>query len=442
MTEQENPKRRRRARAEEVNGSEPQSPATRPVETMVDVTDAPASADVLPATLDAATVQLVDESAATHESAEPALTETPIEVKNLDQPATPAQARIDSLLEALEAEIRSMPAADEERQGAIAEVIHLIRASITRWPKKVLEGVVSTLRANIKSDYLDADFWKGIALVLRYQLDANVDMLRRRWNGDYAVDEFGLDYELVQLTIPLLTFLYRKYWRVEARGLEHVPDDQRALLVCNHSGVLPWDGAMVGAALYFDHPAGRILRNLHLSWFSSLPFVAPLLSRLGQVQALPANAERLLERDELVGVFPEGLKGVGKLFRDRYKLARFGRGGFVKVAVKTGAPIIPVAIVGGEEIHPNLYNVKPVAKLLGFPYFPITPTFPILGPLGLIPLPSKWYITFCEPIETAHLGSERAEDPLLISQLTEQVRSTIQSTILEVLKERPGVFVG
>lgn len=367
--------------------------------------------------------------------------EVTLKVNNVEH-SSAAHSRIDSLLSALESEIRAMPSADEERTSAIAEVVNLIRQSATRWPKQVLETAMSTLKSNINSDYLDADFWKGIALVLRYQLDANMDSLKRRWRGDYAVDEFGMDLEIIELARPLLTFMYKKYWRVETTGLENVPEYGRALLVCNHSGVLPWDGAMVGTALMIEHEAARVLRNLHLSWFTSLPFIAPLLSRMGQVQALPANAERLLERDELVGVFPEGLKGVGKLFKDRYRLARFGRGGFVKVAVKTGAPIIPVAIVGSEEIHPNLFNVKPVAKMLGFPYLPITPTFPWLGPLGFIPLPSKWYIIFGEQIPTEQYGAKAANDPLLISQLTEQVRSTIQNAILQKLKERPGVFMG
>ncbi len=401
---------------------------------LVDADVAPQTSPAkLPATLDSAAVQLVDTA---EES-------TPVAVRNISVgPAGASHTRIDSLLAALESEIRSMPTNDEERQSAIAEVVGLIRGSVTRWPKKVVETAMAALKSNINSDYLDADFWKGIGLVLRYQLDANVDSLRRRWRGDYAVDEFGLDYDILELARPLLTFMYTKYWRVEAIGVENVPENGRALLVCNHSGVLPWDGAMVGMALQQDHPTPRVLRNLHLSWFSSIPVLAPLLSRMGQVQALPENAERLLSRDELVGVFPEGLKGVGKLFKDRYKLARFGRGGFVKVAVKTGAPIIPVSIIGSEEIHPNLYNLKPLAKLIGFPYFPITPTFPLLGPLGFIPLPSKWYIVFGEPISTEEYGPDAAEDPLLVSQLSERIRSIIQETILEKLKTRPGVFLG
>lgn len=403
---------------------------------LVDAEIPASSADaILPVALDGEAVQLVD--------ADQTTIERPIEVKNLHDSVTDAaHSRIDSLLSALEAEIRAMPTTDEERQGAIAEVVGLLRSSVTRWPRKVIEGAIGALKSNINSDYLDADFWKGIGLVLRYQLDANVDTLRRRWRGDYAVDEFGLDYEFIELARPLLTFMYTKYWRVEATGLEHVPDEGRALLVCNHSGVLPWDGAMVGMALMHEHGAARLLRNLHLSWFSSLPVVAPLLSRMGQVQALPDNAERLLNRDELVGVFPEGLKGVGKLFKDRYKLARFGRGGFVKVAIKTGAPIIPVSIIGSEEIHPQLFNMKALAKAIGFPYFPITPTFPWLGPLGVIPLPSKWYIIFGEPISTAEYGPKGAEDPLLVSQLSEKVRSIIQATILDKLKTRPGIFLG
>jgi 1-acyl-sn-glycerol-3-phosphate acyltransferase len=465
MSEQEKPKRRRRSAADNGSaehldaGNAAPAVAELPVEldetvTLVDATSA-TDGDTLAVGLDGDAVRLVDEAAAAQpeQDAElPAVLDsedvrlvdpgTPVAVKNLASVASPANSRIDSLLASLEAEIRAMPTADAERQSAVAEVVGLIRQSVTRWPKKVIENAVAALKSNINSDYLDADFWKGISMVLRYQLDANVDMLKRRWRGDYMVDEFGLDYELVELAKPLLTFMYSKYWRVEATGLENVPEEGRALLVCNHSGVLPWDGAMVGTALMNEHPAGRLLRNLHLSWFTSLPVIAPLLSRLGQVQALPANAERLLERDELVGVFPEGLKGVGKLFKDRYKLARFGRGGFVKVAVKTGAPIIPVSIVGSEEIHPQLVNVKPLAKLLNFPYFPLTPTFPWLGPLGFIPLPSKWYIIFGEPIPTEQYGPEGAEDPLLISQLSDKVRSTIQSTILEKLKTRPGVFFG
>ncbi|MDX6266538.1 MAG: hypothetical protein QOD70_1278, partial [Frankiales bacterium] len=161
----------------------------------------------------------------------------------------------------------------------------------------------------------------------------------------------------------------------------------------------------------------------------------------GNTLACNADAERLLSSDELVGVFPEGFKGIGKPFSERYKLQRFGRGGFVSAALRTGKPIIPVSIVGAEEIYPILGNSKTLARLLGLPYVPITPLFPWLGPVGALPLPSKWLIEFGEPIETAHLGGPAAaEDPMLVFNLTDQVRETIQSTLYTLLMQRRSVF--
>jgi 1-acyl-sn-glycerol-3-phosphate acyltransferase len=168
--------------------------------------------------------------------------------------------------------------------------------------------------------------------------------------------------------------------------------------------------------------------------------LAPLARKSGQTLACNADAERLLSQGELVGVFPEGFKGVGKPFSERYKLQRFGRGGFVSAALRTGTPIIPVSIVGAEEIYPLIGNAKTIARLLGLPYAPITPFFPLLGPLGAIPLPSKWIIEFGDPIETAHLGAAAAEDPILVFNLTDQVRETIQSTLYTLLMQRRSVF--
>lgn len=350
-------------------------------------------------------------------------------------------SRLDMLLAALEEEIRAQPAPDD-RPAAMGDLIALIRNTLDRWTPELLRNTLDFLRQNINSDYLDPDFWRGLAMILLYQLDANTDLVKRRLRGTYELDPFGLDYELLELVKPFMRFMYYRYWRVEMTGVEHVPESGRALLVANHSGVLPWDGAMIATGIMELHPSARLVRNLHLTWFSQLPFIAPLLSRFGQVQALPDNAERLLNNDELVCVFPEGLKGVGKLYQDRYKLARFGRGGFVKIALRTGAPMIPVAVVGAEEIHPMLANAEPIAKILGFPFFPLTPTWPWLGPLGFIPLPSKWYIQIGEPIPTAQYGPEGAEDPLLVSQLTNRVRDTIQDMLLKKLEERSGVFLG
>ena len=268
-----------------------------------------------------------------------------------------------------------------------------------------------------------------------------LEFLRRRLLGEYTVDEFGHDPDLVEHVLaPLLRPLYRHWWRVEVRGLEHVPEEGPALVVGNHAGTLPFDAMMVSLALLDEHPARRSLRVLAADLAFTLPVVAPLARKSGNTLACAEDAERLLEAGELVGVFPEGYKGLGKPYRERYRLQRFGRGGFVGVALRTGAPIVPVALVGSEEIYPMVLNLRRVARLLGFPYFPVTPTFPALGPLGAIPLPSKWVIEFCPPIPTADLGREAMLDPMVVFDLTDQVRDTIQQTVHRNLRRRRGVF--
>jgi 1-acyl-sn-glycerol-3-phosphate acyltransferase len=268
-----------------------------------------------------------------------------------------------------------------------------------------------------------------------------LEFLGRRVLGEYEVDEFGHDPDLVEHVLaPLLRPLYRHWWRVETRGLEHVPGSGPALVVGNHAGTLPFDALMVALALLDEHPAHRSLRMLAADLAFNLPVVAPLARKSGNTLACAEDATRLLEAGELVGVWPEGYKGLGKPYRERYQLQRFGRGGFVEVALRTGAPIVPVAVVGSEEIYPMLANLRRLARLLGFPYFPVTPTFPALGPLGAIPLPSKWLIEFCPPIETAHLGPEAVLDPMVLFDLTDQVRDTIQQTVHKNLLARRGVF--
>jgi 1-acyl-sn-glycerol-3-phosphate acyltransferase len=224
-------------------------------------------------------------------------------------------------------------------------------------------------------------------------------------------------------------------------GVRNVPSHGRALLVANHAGVLPWDATMMSVALLREHPLPRYPRFLVLNWAFSLPWVSVGMRKLGGVAASPYNALRLLEQDELVAVFPEGAKGAGKGFGQRYRLQRFGRGGFVEIALRTGAPIVPVAIVGSEEIYPKVGDARLLAKLIGAPYFPITPTFPALGPLGLVPLPSKWRIEFCEPIPTAHFGPEAAEDRTFVFELSEQIRATIQAKVYDNLVARGSAFL-
>ena len=261
------------------------------------------------------------------------------------------------------------------------------------------------------------------------------------WHSE-DVDDFGRDAKFTETIRPLLEFLYTVWWRVEAGGVESVPAEGPALVVANHSGVLPWDGVMITLALRHEHPARRECRMLALDMFALLPFLAPALARTGAVRASQENGERLLRMGELVGVFPEGVKGVGKRYRHRYKLARFGRGGFVRLALRTSAPIVPCAVVGAEEIHPVLAKADWVGRPFGLPYFPITPSFPLLGPLGVVPLPTKWSIDFADPIPTAAYGAEGAEDPILVNRLSEQVRSIIQRMIDGRLARRRSVWFG
>ncbi|GAC1443161.1 MAG: lysophospholipid acyltransferase family protein [Mycobacteriales bacterium] len=266
--------------------------------------------------------------------------------------------------------------------------------------------------------------------------------LRRRLTGDYEIDDFGFDPDLTDhVLLPPLRPLYSKWFRVETRGLDNVPDTGGALIVANHSGTVPVDALMTSLALLDHHPAHRHLRLLGADLVFTLPLVAPIARKSGNTLACNADAERLLTSGDLVGVFPEGFKGIGKPFSERYKLQRFGRGGFVSAALRTGTPIIPCSIVGAEEIYPMVGNAKTLARLAGVPYLPITPFFPWLGPLGLVPLPSKWIIEFGEPIQTAELGGvAAAEDPMLVFNLTDQVRETIQSTLYTLLMQRRSVF--
>jgi 1-acyl-sn-glycerol-3-phosphate acyltransferase len=273
------------------------------------------------------------------------------------------------------------------------------------------------------------------------RLADGVAVVRDRLLGEYEVDEFGFDEELTeQVLAPLLRPVYRSWFRVEAAGAGHLPADGGALLVGNHSGAFPIDALITQLAVYDEHPARRHLRLLGADLVFALPFVGELARKSGSTLACNDDVARLLDRGELVGVFPEGYKGTGKPFGDRYKLQRFGRGGFVAAALAARVPIIPVAIVGAEEAYPMLGNASTLARVLGLPYFPITPTFPWLGPLGFLPLPSKWLIEFGEPIDTSGYLPGAEEDPALVLNLTEQVRETIQQAVYRLLAQRPGAF--
>jgi 1-acyl-sn-glycerol-3-phosphate acyltransferase len=263
----------------------------------------------------------------------------------------------------------------------------------------------------------------------------------RRLDGDYQEDEWGFDEEFTELVEPFFGFLYERWWRVTATSADNVPAHGRAMLAANHAGILPWDATMVSMALLREHPLPRQPRFLVLDWAFELPWISTLMRKVGGVVASPYNAMRLLEQDQLVAVFPEGVKGTSKPYSDRYRLRRFGRGGFVEIALRTGAPIVPVAIVGSEEIYPKVGELPALARLIGAPFFPVTPTFPWLGPLGVVPLPSRWRIEFCEPVETAQYGPEAAGDRGLVFELSERVRATIQQKLYENLVKRGPAFL-
>ncbi|WP_277452726.1 lysophospholipid acyltransferase family protein [Janibacter sp. DB-40] len=268
-----------------------------------------------------------------------------------------------------------------------------------------------------------------------------LEFLQRRVRGDYDVDDFGYDEDFTTHTVfPVLRLLKDKWFRVEVRGIENIPDEGGALLVSNHSGTIALDSVITQLAIHDAHPRARSLRMLGADLVFQLPVVGDFARKTGATLASNADAERLLRGGELVGVWPEGFKGVGKPFRERYKLQRFGRGGFVSAAIRSEVPIIPCSVVGAEEVYPMIGNMKTVARLLGAPYAPITPFFPLLGPLGLVPLPSKWIIEFGEPVDTASLGPAAADDPMLVFELTDQVRETIQQTLYSVLVTRRSVF--
>ena len=267
-------------------------------------------------------------------------------------------------------------------------------------------------------------------------LKAIVEAVRQPMPDPASLPDFGFDPAFLERTAPALAFLWSRYFRVRLRGLENVPASGAALLVANHSGGLPYDGAMLIHACHSLHPAHRPLRPLVATFAVRSPWMRPVVARIGGVRASMRNALDLCERGQLVGVFPEGLRGVGKPYRERYRLTNFGRGGFVRLARTAKVPIIPVAIVGAEEAHPVVAKLTRLAKPFGIPYIPITPTFPLLGPLGLLPVPARWSIQIGEAISPM---SQPDRDTL---EIAEQVRNVVDRMIADLLLERRSIFFG
>lgn len=306
---------------------------------------------------------------------------------------------------------------------------------------EALADFMHHLRVGVESGLDPTSAALGAAEALPERLRTALETVILRLRGEYHEDEWGFDEQFAEAVFPLFEFLYDVWWRVETIGAENVPSHGRALLVPNHAGsIFPFDATMVTTAIMKRHALPRWPRFMVLDWAFVLPFVSAFMRRCGGVPASPHNAVRLLQQDELVTVFPEGVKGTGKPFSERYRLQRFGRGGFVETALRTGSPIVPVAVVGSEEIYPKLGESAALARATGAPFVPITPTFPWLGVLGLIPLPSRWRIEFCEPIDLSEHPPEAADDRRLVFDVAERVRETIQARLYENLVARGSTF--
>lgn len=249
--------------------------------------------------------------------------------------------------------------------------------------------------------------------------------------NEFGVDPYGLDLDFAVPALAPFFWLYRKYFRVEVHGIERVPTEGRVLIVANHSGQLPFDAAMLGVALLVELDPPRMARALVEKWVPTLPFVSSFYARLGQVVGTPENCRRLLAADEAILVFPEGVRGLNKPFRERYRLQKFGIG-FMRLALESAAPIVPCAVVGAEEQAPALFDLKPLARLLGFPAFPITPT--VLP----FPLPSRYHIRFGEPMRFS--GSPDDDDAELERKVA-RVQDAVRALVERGLAERTSVYL-
>ena len=254
--------------------------------------------------------------------------------------------------------------------------------------------------------------------------------------NEFGYDPFGMRPGFIRKLIPLIRFLYRVYFRVQAHGTHFIPPKGRVMFVGNHGGQIPIDGMLVAAAVALEADPPRILRSMVERWVPTLPFVSLFMSRCGQVLGDPANSRHLLEQEEAILVYPEGVKGISKTWHDRYRLQEFGNG-FMRLALETKTPIVPVATVGLEDAVPALHNSRFLAKLFGAPSFPITPTFPWLLPFGLLPYPVKIHVDFGEPL--VFRGHPDEEDEVIDGKVDE-VKAVIQGMLDERLARRGKLF--
>lgn len=285
--------------------------------------------------------------------------------------------------------------------------------------------------------------WTDIKTLTSKKAVADLQKRKPSFYDRYAglEDEFGFDMQTFAFWEVIFRFFYEEYFKVEFHGIEHLPPEGRALLVGNHSGLLPIDGAMLTMAGVNLNPSPRRIRFLATDWFFTVPGLTEWSKETGQVRATLENAKKLLDMGEIVGVYPEGIRGVGKTFRERYRMHDW-HPGFVQLSIQTQTPIIPVATVGGDEIFPNFCNIKTFAQILRMPFFPVTLTFPWLPcPLPFVPLPIRWLFKVHKPIDLGY-PPEKASDRKLCSRIAKEIQYQIQRDMNELLRERKSAFTG
>ncbi len=291
------------------------------------------------------------------------------------------------------------------------------------------------IMGRFSEDLLDPETWRGLWYMASYTLEYQGDLIKRRISGDYETDDWGLDWEVIEATRPFLDFLYKYFWRVETIGLENIPDYERTLLVSNQSDQPPWDPILIMTAILNEHPAQRLVRNLYPAEIPALPFISSLMVKIGQAVDSVDNGVRLLEQEELVGVFPERLPLLGRTQRDRYKLSRFKDTGFVQMAASTASPIVPVAVVSaadalisrqGRGSRRSREQYQMLGGILPFPRRRIN---------SLMPLPGKMTLCFGEPIVLLEPNQQESTELEYYSIMADEVRSEIQTMITGRLEQ-------
>lgn len=370
----------------------------------------------------------------------PAADET---VKKLEERLRRVESELKESVRMIETEIGKLAKTKKNRRELTQDVQNLSHVLENRIKKstQTLQALPQP-KANCEELNLTQALSSDLAKILSGQFFKKIFSRTTPDDSAVEVDDFGMDAAFVQKIKPIFDFLYYKYWRVQTTGINNIPNTGRALIVGNHSGTFPYDGSMLATAILNEHPVRKDARFLVENFVYHMPMLGTFMYRIGGVRACPENAGLLLKKEHLVIVFPEGVKGIGKYYNERYRLQRFGRGGFIKLCIQTRSPLVPVGIVGAEEIHPIIFKSNILAKTIGVPYIPITPTFPLLGPLGLIPLPTRWSIHFGKPLNFDEKSLDMLDDELRIHELSEKVQGDIQNILIDLLKKRRSVLLG